>query len=79
MLVQVYDQSVTCLLYKKKKHSRELFERAIHLKISAKKMKFVFKRYVEFEKAHGTNAHVESVREKARTYVESKALVKATD
>ena len=53
---------------------RELFERAIHLKISAKKMAFMFKRYVEFEKAHGSNAHVESVREKAKSYVESKAL-----
>ena len=53
---------------------REIFERAIHLKISAKKMRFIFKRYVEFEKAHGTSAHVECVREKARTYLESKAL-----
>lgn len=56
------------------KKVRELFERAIHLKLSAKKMKFIFKRYVEFEKVHGTNAHVESIREKARTYVESKVL-----
>eukprot|EP00731_Ephydatia_muelleri_P020460 Em0013g187a len=61
------------------KRVREIFERAIHLKISAKKMRFIFKRYVEFEKAHGTGAHVESIREKARTYVESKALDNATD
>ena len=53
---------------------REVFERAIHLKISAKKMKFIFKRYLEFERQHGSPAGVESVKEKAEAYVESRTM-----
>ena len=51
---------------------REVFGRAIHLKISAKKMKFIFKRYLEFERQHGSSAGVEAVKEKAKAYVESR-------
>jgi len=51
-----------------------VFERAIHLKISAKKMKFIFKRYLEFEKQHGGPASVELVKEKAKAYVESRTI-----
>lgn len=47
---------------------RDIFERAIHLKISAKKLKFLFKRYVEFEKAHGDQALMGEVMEKARQF-----------
>ena len=52
--------------------SREVLERAIHLRLSAKKMKLMFKRYLEFEKQHGSPAGVEAVKDKARTYVETK-------
>jgi hypothetical protein len=52
-------------------HARRLFERIIHLKLSTKKMKFFFKRYLEFESAHGTAEQVQHVRDAARAYVES--------
>ena len=52
--------------------SREVLERAVHLKLSAKKMKLMFKRYLEFERQHGTPAGIEAVKDKARTYVEAK-------
>ena len=47
-----------------------LFERAIQLKLSAKKMKFFFNRYLDFEKNYGTVATVEAVREKAGEFVD---------
>lgn len=37
-----------------------------------KKMKFFFKKYLEFEQRHGTEQSVESVKQKAVEYVESK-------
>ena len=49
---------------------RDIYERAIHLKLSTKKMKFMFKRYLEFERKHGSGSTVESVKQKARAYVE---------
>lgn len=52
---------------------REILERAINLKVSAKKMKFIFKRYLEFERCYGSPANMEAVKEKARTYVESRS------
>ena len=51
---------------------REVLERAIHLTLSAKKMKLMFKRYLEFERQHGSPAGMEAVKDKARTYVEAK-------
>ena len=50
---------------------RDIFERAIHLKISAKKMKFLFKRYLEFEREHGDQTLIDLVIKKARSFVES--------
>ena len=50
---------------------REVLERAIHLKLNAKKMKLMFKKYMEFERQYGTPAGVEVVKDKARTYVEA--------
>ena len=47
-------------------------ERAVHLKLSAKKMKLMFKRYLQFERQYGSPAGVEAVKDKARTYVETK-------
>lgn len=40
--------------------------------MSAKKMKFLFKRYLEFERKFGSIANMEAVKEKAKAYVESK-------
>ena len=51
---------------------RDIYERAIHLKLSTKKMKFMFKRYLEFEQKYGSGATIESVKEKARAYVEAR-------
>ena len=51
---------------------RELLERATHLKVSTKKMKFIFKKYLEFEREHGSPAGVEAVKEKAKAYVEAR-------
>ena len=50
---------------------RELFERAIHLKLSSKRMKFFFKRYLTFEEQYGNEATVLAVKEKALSYVKS--------
>ena len=49
---------------------RSLFERAVTLQLPAKKMKFLFKRYLEYEKQNGTPATVEKVKQAAREYVE---------
>lgn len=50
--------------------ARALYERCIHLTLPPKKMKFLFKKYLEYEKKHGDEAHVESVKKKAMEYVE---------
>ncbi|XP_072335851.1 protein RRP5 homolog isoform X2 [Scyliorhinus torazame] len=52
---------------------RHLFERVVHLKLAPKKMKFFFKRYLEYEKKHGSEESVQAVKEKALEYVESKS------
>ena len=52
---------------------RALFERATHLQLPPKKMKFLFKRYLDYEKAHGTAAGVEHVKKRALEYVEAQA------
>ena len=49
---------------------RSLFERAVTLQLPAKKIKFLFKRYLEYEKQDGTPATVEKVKQAAREYVE---------
>ena len=51
---------------------RALFERVTTLSLSSKKMKYFFKRYLEFEKTEGDDETVEHVKKKAREYVESK-------
>ncbi|XP_065632266.1 rRNA biogenesis protein RRP5 [Quercus suber] len=50
---------------------RALFERAISLSLPTKKMKFFFKKYLEYEKSHGDEERIESVKRKAMEYVES--------
>ncbi|KAF6716045.1 RRP5-like protein [Oryzias melastigma] len=54
------------------KEVRALFDRVIHLSISAKKIKFFFKRYLEYEKKHGTAESVQAVKDKAVEFVEAK-------
>lgn len=44
----------------------------IHLSVSVKKIKFFFKRYLEYEKKHGTPQSIQAVKEKAIEFVESK-------
>ncbi|KAJ3122551.1 rRNA biogenesis protein rrp5 [Physocladia obscura] len=50
-------------------HTRRLFERVLALKQSSRKMKFVFKKYLEFEKTKGTPEGVQHVKESAMEYV----------
>ncbi|XP_037545618.1 protein RRP5 homolog [Nematolebias whitei] len=51
---------------------RALFDRVINLSVSVKKIKFFFKRYLEYEKKHGTPQSIQTVKEKALEFVESK-------
>jgi rRNA biogenesis protein RRP5 len=51
---------------------RHLFDRIISLNLSSKKMKYFFKRYLEFERLHGDSSSMEYVKQKAREYVERK-------
>ena len=50
---------------------RALFERATSLSLPAKKMKFLFKRWLEYEKGAGDAAAVEHVKKRAMEFVES--------
>ncbi|KAI9013729.1 hypothetical protein CLU79DRAFT_387856 [Phycomyces nitens] len=52
---------------------RRLFERATSLKFSSKKMKSLFKKWLQYESANGTEADIEHVKEKALAYVENKS------
>ncbi|XP_043970110.1 protein RRP5 homolog isoform X1 [Gambusia affinis] len=54
------------------KEVRAVFDRTIHLSVSVKKIKFFFKRYLEYEKKHGTPQSVQAVKEKAMEFVEAK-------
>ncbi|XP_020036363.2 protein RRP5 homolog isoform X2 [Castor canadensis] len=57
------------------KEVRDIFERVIHLSLAPKRMKFFFKRYLDFEKQHGTEKDVQAVKTKALEYVEAKSSV----
>ncbi len=52
---------------------RRLMDRATSMNLSTKKMKFLFKKYLEFEQEHGDSETQETVREKARDYIRKKA------
>ena len=49
---------------------RALFERATSLQLPAKKMKFLFKRYLEYEREHGDENTVAHVKQRAMDFVE---------
>ena len=51
--------------------ARKLFERVTTLRLSAKKMKTFFKKWLVFETESGNVAHAENVKAKARAFVES--------
>ncbi|XP_051723103.1 protein RRP5 homolog [Ctenopharyngodon idella] len=60
------------------KEVREIFDRVIHLSVSVKKIKFFFKRYLEYEKTNGTPETIQAVKQKAIEYVESKGAEAAS-
>ncbi|KAJ2786363.1 rRNA biogenesis protein rrp5 [Coemansia interrupta] len=51
--------------------ARKLFARVTSMKHSSKKMKFFFKKWLAFEKSHGSDETVEHVKQKALEYVNS--------
>ena len=51
--------------------TRALLDRATSLKLSSKKMKFLFGRYLQYAREEGDAALVERVKNKARAWVES--------
>ncbi|NXN07557.1 RRP5 protein, partial [Indicator maculatus] len=55
------------------KEIRDIFERVIHLSLAPKKMKFFFKRYLDYEKKFGTTESVLAVKRAALEYVETKS------
>jgi len=57
--------------YGDKERFRNLMERCLTLDLNSKKMKFFFKRYLQYEVEHGTPERVEYVKQKAREYIEN--------
>ncbi|KFQ88650.1 Protein RRP5, partial [Phoenicopterus ruber ruber] len=60
------------------KEVRDIFERVIHLSLAPKKMKFFFKRYLDYEKKFGTAESVLAVKRAALEYVETKSSLADT-
>ncbi|NWR86089.1 RRP5 protein, partial [Furnarius figulus] len=60
------------------KEVRDIFERVIHLSLAPKKMKFFFKRYLDYEKKFGTAETVLAVKKAALEYVETKSSLTDT-
>lgn len=52
---------------------RRLFERVSSLKLSSKKMKYVLKRWLDWEAIHGDADTMAAVKQRAREYVQLKA------
>lgn len=50
---------------------RHLYNRIVHLKLSSKKAKFFFKKFLEFEKQYGDQLTIQQVKDLAQKYVES--------
>lgn len=50
---------------------RDLFRRAVTLKLKAFKMKFFYKRWLDFERKYGNAAGEEEVKQKAREFVQN--------
>ncbi|MCO5547403.1 hypothetical protein L7F22_000851 [Adiantum nelumboides] len=58
---------------------RALFERVTSLELPPKKMKSLFKKYLEYEKMHGNEERVEYVKAKAMQYVETRIGLAVSD
>ena len=52
--------------------TRSLLERATHLDLNPKSMKFLFKRYLNFEREVGDKQRIEHVKQRAMDYVAQK-------
>lgn len=52
-------------------YARQLFERMIGSKASLKNIKSIFKKYLEFERIHGTSESQELVKQKAKSFVQN--------
>ncbi|CAF0850832.1 unnamed protein product [Brachionus calyciflorus] len=50
--------------------ARQIFNRIVQLGLTVKRMKFIFKKYLDFEKQYGSEDQVEQVKEMADKYVE---------
>ena len=61
----------TSVVGKKATRIQKLFNRVVSLKFSSKKMKFFFKKYLQFEQQHGTADGEERVKALAREWVKS--------
>lgn len=53
-----------------KQRIEALFERAVHLQLPPKKMKFLFKRYLQYEQEHGDATAVANVKKQALEFVQ---------
>ncbi|XP_055661841.1 protein RRP5 homolog isoform X2 [Falco peregrinus] len=60
------------------KEIRDIFERVVHLSLAPKKMKFFFKRYLDYEKKFGTTESVLAVKRAALEYVETRSSLVET-
>ena len=52
---------------------RLIFQRAATVRLNARRVRSLLKRFLEFEEAHGTADQQEAVRELARQYVETRS------
>ena len=57
--------------------ARALFRRMSTLELQPKKMKFMLKKWLEYETGHGTEAGVNEVKQAAQIYLEGKGLTGA--
>lgn len=53
--------------------ARVIFQRAATVRLNARRVRSLLKRFLEFEEAHGTTDQQEAVREMARQYVETRS------
>jgi rRNA biogenesis protein RRP5 len=61
-----------CIKYGDTDQARSLFDRVTSLSLPAKRIKFLFDRYLNFEKTYGSEETVNAVKCKAMDYVQSK-------
>lgn len=56
-------------------NARKTFEKVTSLNLNPKKMKAVFKKWLDFEKQHGDTASLQAVKQRAVQYVEQRTSV----